>query len=176
MLSFGKNTRSCTYFVPTTLRRHDEIEIAKKIKYIAANYGLCKIVLCDTIERHTIEARGIKNPYDVALECGDIWIKKRGFILGGLDNVHVNIVRWDYYLNIDYSSLINEYEKRTFQHHIKERFRPYLYKYKNNIKQRVDGKCYESLYEKYMMELFLAVFFELIHPENNVIFNHIICE
>jgi len=82
---------------------HEGQKFLATIDSINAKFSQCDIMLCDTLQRHTlyITHPKIKNNeqfYQLALEEGDHWLERNKVAINNLKIPH-KIYRWDYWLN-----------------------------------------------------------------------------
>jgi tRNA-dependent cyclodipeptide synthase len=147
---------------------HEEEKFAATLKIINKNFKSCSIIICDTLQRHTLSLRERINEnkdvlYKKALKMGDRWLQRNRPLIEQLTIPH-EILRWDKWLNDPNYQLIREkidllYQSdKYFKQKIIDTIDLFVERYTNKCDNIVDEKiifasCLEYVKEECTVEL-----------------------
>lgn len=120
-LEFKKDPSTCLLPISVGQAYHESDKLLAVIKLLNKKFTKCFIVVCDTLQRHTlsIKNRYLNNAklYDLALKNGNDWLKRNSKSLQKF-TINYEITKWDYWLddleyNIQIEKIENEYNKKN---------------------------------------------------------------
>ncbi|MGD9152996.1 MAG: hypothetical protein PVG30_05000 [Gammaproteobacteria bacterium] len=152
---------ACVYPISVGQSYHEGEKFLATINLIDANFKVCDIVVCDSLQRHTIQA--IENlseddAYKKAIELGNQWLCRNENHIHHF-SIPCEIIRWDCWLKRKEYDVSKKMVDSLFlnNHEYKEAFirtsKRFIDRYKSKQKSLIDydfleKKCIEYLKEE----------------------------